>query len=923
MAKPTLDSAVKKEISRLRSEVRDIKQQKSNKLMATNVAQNYWTQTGMPWASSEGRKAVLTEYFWQPIRGQPRRVDTNELRQFAQTFWVSSCVKTIMDEIASLDWDIVPQEDYEYDWVADAIKEIKQFLKYPNRNNEPFNNIIRALIKDVLEIDAGVIVKVFSVESYDFDNIEPKSGAPMLKPFGQRKMTELYVRDGASFLKEIDKFGFCKGFWQYSYQIPAHPMWFNREEIVYISEHNRSMSCYGYARTQAILDIIKSLHYSTLYNKRFFEESAIPDGAISLLDTDEAEMNNFMTYWNNEFKAQPHKLAIANKDIKFTPFSMKNTELEFLQTQKWYYNIVISMFGLTPSEMGITEDVNRATSATQSELVKRKGIRPFLKLFESYINDGIIKEFGHEGVEFQFIYDDPAEKNARLTNWQMELQMGVKTPNEVRLEMGLQPIDGGDTPMTQQGANFYTSPESPQGAQGKEESDAESGNYKEERDRQEAKPKNKDGEKVKETERQVKAAVKNPFGPDTRLMDGKSFKKSSNVTTEVDGEKVNMVVFSQEEIVDEHEKLVKILESGTEEEKKKLLEEQKKELENYKHGFKKALNPDMGKPGMGHSDKWWEMYHALRREGHSEESAAKITNSRIHKGFVAPVGQFYNEQPITQANRLNGAMFQPQNTEPDTNPSQLGSDIRVPERDTYEAESKVVCPMCHHATLAELNSLENDMPDDIRCTSCGARFRAQDLMDAKIMEEVSNALIANNMTTPLAPPAFKPKSCDCDFHKGIKDDDLDVKSFAGFDTEKSLPFSRDYVNSGHYEKLLKGYLSDLKKSDVEKILRILKSSLKSDLRISEIAKRIESVVDDSERAKLIARTEVIRISNEGNLERMQKEGVSKAKFLSAPEDGRLCEICKGLDQKVLSLKNAKGLIPVHPRCRCTFTEIYD
>jgi hypothetical protein len=36
-------------------------------------------------------------------------------------------------------------------------------------------------------------------------------------------------------------------------------------------------------------------------------------------------------------------------------------------------------------------------------------------------------------------------------------------------------------------------------------------------------------------------------------------------------------------------------------------------------------------PGMGHSKKWWEMYEALRKEGHSKESAARITNSRMGK----------------------------------------------------------------------------------------------------------------------------------------------------------------------------------------------------------------------------------------------------------------------------------------------------
>lgn len=463
-----------------------------------------------------------------------------------------------MDEVSSLDWDVVPKDGFDYDWVKDDIERVKSFLLKPNKNDEPFSLLVRAWLKDVLEIDAGVLVKVFDVNSYDFNEIEPKSGAPMLKPLGQRNMTEIYVRDGASFLKEIDKFGFCKGYWQYSYQIPAHPMWFNRDEIVYCSEHNRSMSCYGFARSQAVLDVVKSLHYSTLYNKRFFEETSIPDGALSLLDTNEAEMKAFLNWWNGEFKAQPHKLAVINKDVKWQPFNMNNNELQFLETQKWYYNLVIGAYGLTPSELGITDNVNKSTSATQSEVVKRKGIRPFLKLFESFVNSGIIPEFGVEGVEFQFIYDDPGEKRMRLENWQIELNMGVKTINEVREEMGLEPVEGGDAvggPMARQNEV----PGKPQ------KDDAQSSGYSSTLEREQK----GDNVRSKSADADVRSAVRNPFSTNNRPVGN------------MKGVEKDYKKLSREELIAEHKRLVEILLHGSDDDRKKEAARQKKELEEY------------------------------------------------------------------------------------------------------------------------------------------------------------------------------------------------------------------------------------------------------------------------------------------------------------------------------------------------------
>ena len=70
----------------------------------------HYATTGMPWLSADARKAVLTEWFWQPIRGQPRRVDTNELRKYSNTLWVQSIVMTILNQISSIPWDVVPKK---------------------------------------------------------------------------------------------------------------------------------------------------------------------------------------------------------------------------------------------------------------------------------------------------------------------------------------------------------------------------------------------------------------------------------------------------------------------------------------------------------------------------------------------------------------------------------------------------------------------------------------------------------------------------------------------------------------------------------------------------------------------------------------------------------------------------------------------
>lgn len=71
------------------------------------------------------------------------------------------------------------------------------------------------------------------------------------------------------------------------------------------------------------------------------------------------------------------------------------------------------------------------------------------------------------------------------------------------------------------------------------------------------------------------------------------------------------------------------------------------------------------------------------------------------------------------------------------------------------------------------------------------------------------------------------------------------------------------------------------------------------------------------RAERIARTEVIRAFNEAALSRYEQAGLSqvsgKAEFSTAG-DNRVCPICAGLEGKIYTVKEARGVIPVHPNC---------
>jgi hypothetical protein len=404
----------------------------------------WWDEREFP------RRAVMTEWFYNPLKGQPRYVDVYRLRSLAASEWVSMCVMTIIEEVAQIPWEIIPKdpklrESPPEDVLAD-IEEATYFFNNPNDNKgETLNTLLRALIRDSLELDAASFVKGFSLNSY----VQHPAGGFELKPKGQRQLSELFVRDGASFLKETDVNGIEYRYWQYSYLHPAvAPIEFDVNEIAYAMRYNRSYSVYGWAEIQSAETILNCLINSAFTNATMFQEYAVPSGVVSFTGSEEDEQR-LREYFRTEIKGRFHKVAILNKEAKFTPLTYTNRDLEFIKGQEWFAKIMWAIYKLTPSEVGFTDDI-RATGkamSAQGTIQKRKAILPLLRLLEQILNNQILNEIS-DRIVLSFKYVD---KEQEALDDQMDLQKiqeGLLKINEYRARKKLgAPVSWGEKPM--------------------------------------------------------------------------------------------------------------------------------------------------------------------------------------------------------------------------------------------------------------------------------------------------------------------------------------------------------------------------------------------------------------------------------------------------------------------------------------------
>ncbi len=118
-------------------------------------------------------------------------------------------------------------------------------------------------------------------------------------------------------------------------------------------------------------------------------------------------------------------------------------------------------------------------------------------------------------------------------------------------------------------------------------------------------------------------------------------------------------------------------------------------------------------------------------------------------------------------------------------------------------------------------------------------------------------------------------------------------------------------------------LEGITKAMDQQMSRILADGLTQGYGINKIARNLRNNVTNltNTRAKVLARTEIVRAHAEGQLDAFERLGVEEvgiqAEWITAGDD-RVCQFCAEMEGTVWTIEEARGLIPAHPNCRCAW-----
>jgi len=426
------------------------------------------TRDGLP-------KAYMPNFFYRAPFGYPRYKDLNYFRQLASSIYVDMCVTAIIDEVCSVEWEIVAEDraGNEVPGKESDVERIQEFFYNPNTNKESWEMIVRMMLPDLLELNSGIIVKVFNT-------------------FGE--MVEICARDGMAFTKNPDPYGFYTSradlilmknilgegeeqtqqmdypaiqaemdaadaqeegaYFQYGFNTGARPIPFGRREVVWFEKKVRTDNLYGRSSMEVLSKTVQTLIYAVESQLEYFNDNSIPPGVLGLEGMNAEDLKAFGQQWIQQQKVQDtlgnwkranHKLPMVNKMPKFERLGFTNQELELIESQKWWSKLVWGAFGITATELGFTEDAQGAANQiVQTSVAKKRIIYPLLRLIEYHVNTEIIPEFGVEGVRYKYKIFDVDEETKKWGLYKMQTDADLKTVNEIRNAEGLDELEGGD-----------------------------------------------------------------------------------------------------------------------------------------------------------------------------------------------------------------------------------------------------------------------------------------------------------------------------------------------------------------------------------------------------------------------------------------------------------------------------------------------
>jgi hypothetical protein len=423
--------------------------------LIAGVSQGDWFGPGqpLPAVAPAGTEPRALDYqFSINTQFQTRRTESGvsyqQLRALARGYdLLRLVIETRKDQVAAIPLSIRVRKD-DNETHADAkkrnvadprIKELTDFFRNPDGTG--WQAWIRKALEDVFVVDALSILPRWTVAG---------------------KIGRLEIIDGATIDKKIDTQGRTPdapsvGYQQILKGMPAidliAPLPFplrsivgptDLPELVYRPRNVLADKIYGFSPVEQILTTVNIALRRQMSQLSYYTDGNINDALISVDESwGAAEIKRFQDMYDGTAG-----LIDARRRMRFLPawkaITFPRAEVLKDEFDEWLARIVCYAFSVAPT--WAVKQNNRATANQASETADEEGLQPILDWIVELLTYLIQTFWGYTDIEATFEDKTEPDPLKRAQVHQIYLDEEVITVNEVREELGRDPLPGGDVP---------------------------------------------------------------------------------------------------------------------------------------------------------------------------------------------------------------------------------------------------------------------------------------------------------------------------------------------------------------------------------------------------------------------------------------------------------------------------------------------
>lgn len=343
-----------------------------------------------------------------------------ELRAFADNYdLLRLVIETRKDQLCSSQWTIQPRDE---GVEAEArCKKAIEFFRTPD-GEHGWESWLRMLLEDLFVIDAPTIY-VRRTRGGELYALEPIDGATIKRVIDATGRTPI---DGTAYQQIL------KG-------VPAVD--YTRDELIYKPRNLRTNKVYGFSLVEQIINTVNIGLRRQIMTTSYFTEGTVPDALAGVPESWTVEqIKVFQQYWDellSDDMASRRKLKFVPGEISKNFHETKQPPLKDL-FDEWLARIVCYCFSIDVTPF--VAQVNRSVAETNREQSLAEGRAPIEQWVKSLVDMALAKCLGWADLEFVWQEGEIIDPMKRAERHKLYVDAKVLHPDEVRAELGLQPL---------------------------------------------------------------------------------------------------------------------------------------------------------------------------------------------------------------------------------------------------------------------------------------------------------------------------------------------------------------------------------------------------------------------------------------------------------------------------------------------------